>query len=303
MADKKVKTVDDVINESVNFAQRLKSSAEKSVLETFSNLVAEDVKLSLSESLEPFPTKPDYPGDYDQDGGQKRIDGAGDSLEDKGDGPDIIEGDEPDESGATMSTEKDPVTAKNAHDSIAEMDDLNLDLPGDDEMGGDEKDMNMESDLSVENKDEEDKDEKKDDKVVKENASLKKVIAQLKVENAKLKKGINLITRKLEETALINTKMASMNRIFTSYPSLSIGNKKKIAESIDKAKDINQIKVIVETVNAVMKNQKSKKSDLDGSTTRAKQIVEAAKKNKQEIITEGTKENFNRFQQLAGIDQ
>lgn len=314
MAEKKQKTATDLVNESVEFASRLKKSAENSALATFSNLIAEDVKLSLTESLEPFGTQPDHPSGYDMDGGQKRIEGSGESLEDKGDGPDIIEGDSPDEGGATMSTKKDAVKADNAMKSIAEMDDLNLDLPGGE--GGEEEDkqdMNMESsELSVEN-DDEDADDKKDikegedkkddekEKFVKENKVLKQQLAKLKTENAKLQKGLSFVKARLEETALINQKMDAMSKIFSNFPSITPSNKRKIAESINKATSFTQVKTIFDTVVPVLKEHYSKKP-ADAVSTRAKQIVESAKKNQDNLLNEGTKENYSRFQKLAGLD-
>lgn len=315
MAEKKQKTSADLVNESVEFASRLKKSAENSALATFSNLIAEDVKLSLTESLEPFGTQPDHPSGYDMDGGQKRIEGSGESLEDKGDGPDIIEGDAPDEGGATMSTKKDAVKADNAMKSIAEMDDLNLDLPGGEGGEGEEdgKDMNMEgSEMSVESDDEDadDKkdikegDEKKDDekeKFVKENKVLKQQLAKLKTENAKLQKGLSFVKARLEETALINQKMDAMSKIFSNFPAITPANKRKIAESINKATSFVQVKTIFDTVVPVLKEHYSKKP-ADQVSTRAKQIVESAKKNQDSMLNEGTKENYSRFQKLAGLD-
>lgn len=313
MAEKKQKTSADLVNESVEFASRLKKSAENSALATFSNLIAEDVKLSLTESLEPFGSQPDHPAGYDMDGGQKRIEGSGESFEDKGDGPDIIEGDSPDESGATMSTKQDAVKADNAMKSIAEMDDLNLDLPGG-EGGEDGQDMNMEgSELSVESDDEDADDKKKDvkegeeekeiekEKFVKENKILKQQLAKLKTENAKLQKGLSFVKARLEETALINQKMDAMSKIFSNFPAITPANKRKIAESINKATSFVQVKTIFDTVVPVLKEHYSKKP-ADQVSTRAKQIVESAKKNQDNMLNEGTKENYSRFQKLAGLD-
>ena len=199
----KVKTTKDLIEESVDFANQIRNSAQKSALNTFSALIAEDVRQNLTESEEPFPSGPDQPGGYDADGSQKRIDGNGDRVDDKGNGPDIIEGDTPDEGSATMGKEDDSVKADFANKTIAEMDDLNLDLPGEEGEEGKEKDMNMEgTELSVEN-DDNDEDDKKDVKegdekdkekekeMVKENKALRAQNAKLKVEVTNLKKGFN----------------------------------------------------------------------------------------------------------------
>lgn len=297
-------TVNDLIEESVKFANTIKSSANKAALNTFSQLIAEEVKQNLTESDEPFPTEPDQPSGYDLEGGQKRIEGTGDSVEDKGAGPDIIEGDAPDEGGATMGKEDDPVKADNAHDTIAEMDDLNLDLPGEEGEEG-EKDMNMEgTELSVENEEEDEKDEKdekKDDKVVKENKMLRKAIATLKTENAKLKKGVVTLSKALQETALINAKMDYVSKVSAQFPTLSANTKKKVFENIDKAKSLAQAKSIYETVTSVIKENLKKNKGVIISE-RTKQIVETAQKNKRTVENNSLNENYNYMTKLAGIE-
>lgn len=305
-------TVNDLIEESVKFANTIKSSANKAALNTFSQLIAEEVKQNLTESDEPFPTEPDQPSGYDAEGGQKRIEGTGDRVDDKGAGPDIIEGDVPDEGGATMGKEDDAVKADNAKKSIAEMDDLNLDLPGEEGEEG-EKDMNMESaSLSVESDDNDEddkkdmkegdeKDEKKDDKVVKENKMLKKAIATLKTENAQLKKGVVTLRKALQETALINAKMDYVSKVSAQFPTLSANTKKKVFENIDKAKSLAQAKSIYETVTSVIK-ENLKKTPNKTVSERAKQIVESAQKNKKSVEQNSLNENYNYMTKLAGID-
>lgn len=313
----KVKTTNDLIEESVNFANQIKTSAQKSALNTFSALIAEDVRQNLTESDEPFPTTPDQPSGYDAEGSQKRIDGAGDRVDDKGNGPDIIEGDTPDEGGATVGKEDDSVKADNANKTIAEMDDLNLDLPGEEGEEGAEKDMNMEgAELSVETADEDADDKKKDkknmkegeekdeekEKIVKENKILKSQNAKLKVEVSNLKKGFNYLKGKLEETALINTKMDYIAKINSKFPTLSVATKKKVYENIDKAKTLAQAKNIFETVSSVIADNLKKKST--GPSDRAKQIVESANKAKKDAIDGNSlNENYNYMQRLAGLDQ
>ena len=297
------KTSTDLINESVEFVKKLKQSAHQSAMSSFANLVKEELTKDINESMEPFSTEPDQPSNYDMEGGQKRIDGPGDAIEDKGEGEDIIEGDTPDESGATMSKVDGKVTAKNAHDTIAEMDDLDLDLKGDD----DEEDMNM--DMKVETEDEDKKKKEKVDetedaekeKMVKENNSLKKMIATLKTENAKLKKGLSVITKHLDETALINSKMTYVNKINSDFPNLSVSTKKKVYENIQKSKNMNEAKMVFETMVAVLK-EKYKASANTNVTTRSKQIVEAARKNNENLMNEGINSQFNRMEKLAGLE-
>lgn len=303
----KNKTANDLIEESVRFANQIKSSANKAALNTFSALIAEDVKQNLTESEESFPTQPDQPSGYDQEGGQKRIEGTGDRVDDKGAGPDIIEGDVSDESGATMGKDDDSVTADNAHDTIAEMDDLNLDMPGDEGDEGEEgqKDMNMEgAELSVEQEDEEKdekKKEKKDDEIVKEVKSLRKAVASLKTENANLKKGVITLRKALQETALINAKMDYVSKVNASFPTLSANTKKKVFENIDKATSLAQAKSIYETVTSVIK-ENLKKNPNKGVGERAKQIVESAQKNKKNVEQNSLNENYNRMTVLAGME-
>src|ERR1035441_609726 len=223
----------NLIEESVKTASAMKSEAKKAALKVFTDVVLkEDIQNILKE--EGLNLGPDQPSGYDQDGKQKRVSGVGDSLEDKGDGPAIIEGDDPPD--GKIKLEGDPLSnvnldgkEKNEPNSDDD-DDLNLDLESvfaeDDEK---EKEDKKKKDESVEDKEKEDKEKKnegvedkekekkaedKEKETMKNEAiQLKKTIAKLKTENLQLTKTLQLINNKMNEANLINTKMGYIQGI------------------------------------------------------------------------------------------
>ena len=155
MADK----VKNLIEESVTLVSEIKKAATQKAMESFTNLILKsDAAELLSEELN---LEPNQPSGYDQDGKQKRLSGVGDSLEDKGDGPAIIEGDEPD-ADAKLKLEADKTKKKNEHDMQP-----GEQMPGQEDPkkkfgkgDDDELDLDLNS-VFAEDKDCDDKDDKK----------------------------------------------------------------------------------------------------------------------------------------------
>jgi hypothetical protein len=295
----------DIITESVQMASKIKNAANAAALQTVTALLKEDLeKIKLNENDE-FNSQPDYPGDYDQDGGQKRVAGPGDSLEDEGKGPAIIEDENPEDGNIKLEgeDEEDEKKDKKKEEAVTEGD-MNTD--------DDEKDLDL--DLKKEDvnenefseADEEDDKKKKEEAVTEgelktENAKLRKQIASLKTENAKVNKALKFVYSKLQETALINQRIAFSNDIFTKYPQLTTESKRNILDSFDRAKTADQIKTVYETTVNVIKTKvgNKKKSPM---VTEAQKIAEAAQKNKTKVNDNNLNETYNHFANLAGLN-
>lgn len=291
--------------QSVDIAQKLKSTAESTALAVFTNLMKEDLTKTLTESIDASSNGKDQPAGYDIDGGQKRISDVGDSFEDLGDGPALIEGDEPDGDEA-------PAPAAGGDEE-----DLDMNMPGAQkenpfakkpEMAteGEEEDTDDEEEIKTEGETEPKSAEKEGDKEIaalkKENIQYKRIVATLKKENADLSKSLSFINKSLKETSLINSKMAYIQKILAKYPTLKYANTRKVVESIDSAKSHEQAKIIYETAVSAIDSVLAKKAENNNTTSRAKQIVESANKNKSVVINEGSNEIYSRFAALAGLN-
>jgi len=310
-----------VIEESFDAVKRMKASAKNAAFESLKNdLLKEDILSDLNEGKnDGVSTGNDQPSGFDKEGsGQKRIQGVGDSLENEGDGPAIIEGDEPD-SDAEMKLEDDSEEEKKDKEDMDEAedeegkekkkdkesdddeDDLDLDLNAvvaemeDGEKEAEKKDKEAKNEAE----DEEEKKDKEDDKVKKENLQLKKENAKLKVENTNLSKALKFATTKINEATLVNQKMAYISDIFGKYPSLKVENKKRIMNKFDNAKTLKEAKNVYQIYTEALKEFKS--TNKSTKLTEAKKIFNAANKNTNKSA-ELIQENYDQFAKLAGIE-
>jgi len=304
----------NLVEESVKLAKKLTEASNKTALNFITNIVKEGLVASLNEDLS-FDAG-GTPSGFDIDGKQKRLKGVGDSLENKGDGPAIIEGDEP-PAEATLALEVDDDEKEGEEDEKEENEAMQMPPAAapkaNDKQDGedDDLDLDLNSTFSEEKEDEKEKKDDKDDEkkdnpfLKKENVSLKKQLAQLKKENTSLFKSLQFVKSKLEETALINQKMGYMNSIFSAYPQMSAQNKKKIAENFDKCNTITNVNLVYETVVNFLKTNSKRQSVTAPITTRAKQIVEAAQKNQTVAKNEqasAINEQYDRMSQMAGLN-
>jgi len=299
------KTVKDIINESVEIVDAIKQSARKSIVETFANLTKEDIKNTLKEAVS---TGNDQPSGYDEDGRQKKVSGVGGSLEDKGDGPAIKEGDEPpnaeikleldemDEADMANMPATPPAAPVKPQPTVKKdepEDDLDLDLNS--IIPDDEKDEKDEKDAKKEEKEPEEKED--------ENKNLKKEVTKLKTENRNLVNTLNTLKESLKEVSLINKKLACISNIFENFPTLKIKNKRYVVEQFDKAKSADQVKFVYDTIKSTLKENIGKTTD--SATKIAKQITESANRNFDSTIKNSAgmlNEDVKRFQTLAGIE-
>ncbi len=305
-----------IIEESLDAVKKLKASAKNAAFESLKNdLLKEEVANELNEGKnDGVSTGNDQPSGFDKEGaGQKRIQGVGDSLESEGDGPAIIEGDEPD-SDAEMKLEDDEEEKKEKEDMDEAEDEKKKDKEPDDDEDDLDLDLNAvvaemedgekeaekkEKEAKNEAEDEKEKKDKEEDELKKENIQLRKENAKLKVENANYSKALKLTTAKMNEATLVNQKMAYISDIFGKYPSLKVENKKKIMNKFDNAKTLKEAKNVYQIYTEALKDFKS--TSKSTKLTEAKKIVEAANKNTNKN-TELINENYNHFAKLAGIE-
>jgi len=306
------KDTNKVIEESLEAVKRMKQSAKNAAYEALKNdLLKEDILADLNEGKnDGVSTGGDQPSGFDKEGsGQKRIVGVGDSLESEGDGPAIIEGDEPD-ADAEMKLEDDTEDEKKDDMDEAEdeekkdkesdddEDDLDLDLNTVvAEMEDDEEKEKEEKKPAVKESEEEEK--KVDDKVKKENVNLKKENAKLKLENSNLSKALKLTTQKANEATLVNQKMTYISDIFSKYPALKVENKRKIMNKFDNAKTLREAKDVYQIYVEALREFKS--TNKSNKLTEARKIVNAANKNMSKN-SELIQENYNEFAKMAGIE-
>ena len=308
-----------IIDESIEAVKRMKASAKNAAYETLKNdILKEDILADLHEGKnDGVSTGNDQPSNFDPEGGQKRIKGVGSSLENEGDGPAIIEDEEP-EVDSTLQLEKDEDEKDEKVEEGEEgeegkedeedkkksddEDDLDLDLNSVVEELDDNpftKKNDEKPEMKKESEEEEKEKEKEVEKIKKENFNLKKENAKLKVENSNLSKALKFATNKINEATLINQKMAYISDILSKYPGLKVESKKKIMNKFDSASTLKEAKNVYQIYIEALKEVKP--SSNSNKLTEAKKIVSAANKNtlkNSELMIE----TYNTFAKQAGIE-
>ena len=309
MADR----VKNLIEESVTMVSEMKKAANQKAMESFTNLILKsDAAQLLSEELN---LEPNQPSGYDQDGKQKRLSGVGDSLEDKGDGPAIIEGDEP-EADAKLKLEKTkkenemPGMDKPEMDpkkKFGKGDDDELDLDLNSVFAEDSKEKEKEDKKKNESAEDEKKEDKKKDEAVEdkekkelknENSSLKSQVAKLQKENRQLVQTLEIVNTRMNESTLITAKLGYIQEITGKYPQLKSETKHKIVAQFDKARTAKEAKFVFENISTMLAEKLTvAKSD---KPTKAQQIVESIK-NESKKNVDYVNESYKSMQVFAGI--
>jgi hypothetical protein len=129
----------------------------------------------------------------------------------------------------------------------------------------------------------------------------------LVAKNAKLTEMVKQLASKIHDVNLFNSKVLHVNRLMNKHARLTSEQKKVVLESIDKAKSIQQVKVVYEAIDNSIKAAAPKLSE---SVTR-KPAANAQKARSsgsadQKVLRESVDRNegtaqFGRLQQLAGL--
>ena len=131
------------------------------------------------------------------------------------------------------------------------------------------------------------------------NESLKKDKDNLADKVQVLSETVETLKEKLESTALLNAKLLYQNKVLTNE-SLNTRQKNSIVESINKAKTLNEAKVIYETLQSAAAAGPvgtSRKESLHEAINRPSHNITRRSTNNDSILNEMT----DRFQLLAGI--
>lgn len=128
----------------------------------------------------------------------------------------------------------------------------------------------------------------------------------LRSQNAKLSEMVKKLASKIHEVNLFNSKVLHVNRLFNQHGRLTSEQKKVVLESIDKAKSVQQVKVVYEAIDNSIKAT----NKLSESTTR-KPVANAQKARSsgsanEKVLRESVDRNegsnaMSRMQVLAGL--
>lgn len=129
----------------------------------------------------------------------------------------------------------------------------------------------------------------------------------LRAENAKLTKMVEALGSKLHEVNLFNAKVLHVNRIFNSNGRLTKEQKTVVLESLDKAKSIDEVKMVYETICSSFKaSQALSEGKNPRKPTANAQRARTSGAPDQKVLSEsvdranGTS-TFERFKVLAGL--
>jgi hypothetical protein len=129
--------------------------------------------------------------------------------------------------------------------------------------------------------------------------NLKKDKARLSEQNKTLLETIEALKERLEDTALLNSKLLYQNKVLTNE-SLNARQKNSIVESIQKANTTSDAKVIYETLQSAASAGSvgsSRKESLHEAINRPSHTITRRTTNNDSLLNEMT----DRFQLLAGI--
>lgn len=311
----------DIVQEAVADVNALKASAFKNAKDVLTNIMSEDLKRVVANTLhEELATGDDQPTGYDEDGEQKRkgdqVDAVGhtggDHLEDEGDGPAIVE------AGLEDDDEMEDFDDEDFGDDDEEVE-LDLDMEMDDdewedegeeeisfEMDDDEwvedddagEDMEMDSDMDDMDDEIEIVDDEEDDiaeeasSLRNENKSLTASNKKLQKENARLSKAVGYLKDRIDEVNLFNARLAYASRLFRKV-ALTKEQKERVIERFDEAESIKEVK---NTYSALTEGFRARPSTQKRVSVRKRNIKPSVKK---EQLSEG--KDYQRMNELAGL--
>ena len=126
----------------------------------------------------------------------------------------------------------------------------------------------------------------------------------LKLELKKAYEVISYMKNKLSEVKLLNAKLLYVNKVFKANGSMTEAQKAKVVETIDKAKTVNEAKLIYTTLTESMKMTTAKLAEHNVAMKKAMKLTEAmgskSIKSTKPIIAEANS-LVSRFQKLADI--
>lgn len=176
--------------------------------------------------------------------------------------------------------------------------DLDLDIEDDTQDSGEDLDV----DLDIED-DTPDEDEDIDlDEIIGEEEDMEdsdEPIEEIKAELAEAYKVIKYLRAQINETNLLNTKLLYASKIFKEH-ALTEKQKLSIIENFDKAKNVNEAKLIYTTAVQAIRQFAAPSRTSSIKESFASKSVKSTKPSNKEVITESDA-IAKRFQKLAGL--
>jgi len=143
--------------------------------------------------------------------------------------------------------------------------------------------------------------EEKNKKLKKENKSLKTNTKQLKERTKKLTDLVKFIKEQFEKAQLMNTKLLYTNRVLVDA-SLNERQKNDIVESINKVENIDQAKIVFETLLGTVGNTSHGKPESLSEVVGKRSSSSILLKSRQKPENKFKEEKFaNRMKELAGL--
>lgn len=142
-----------------------------------------------------------------------------------------------------------------------------------------------------------------DTDIVEENFKLQNRVNKLAKANKKLNEQLYRISKSLKNALVLNEQSRAVQDIFSKY-SLTKEMKRAIVEQIDKARTVNSIKLVSESINKTLSTMKTQTKKIDkGSASKIVKVVKDPNENKEVIkeqkehvdgvVIEGTDMNIN----------
>jgi len=133
--------------------------------------------------------------------------------------------------------------------------------------------------------------------------TLRQEIAEKDAELDEYRSVVNLLRGKLQEVNLLNSKLLYTNKLFRSHD-LNNSQKVRVIESLDRAKDVREVKLVYATLAESFEysgNIKRKRNISESINRGSSKSVKSTKPEK-EVLSESSN-MVSRFKELAGIKQ
>lgn len=324
MKNSKVTEKTTLLEESIADANELRNaameSAKQQLIEAFQPKIKSMIsKVIENDELENEDEMPDVPVEDEEleEAGckKKKMKEQDEELEDE----DLLMDDEDEDIPIDLEDDEDEIPMEESDELDVPEDDEELDLNIEDdedvdlELNDEDEDLALdeEDEIPVEDDEELDLDIEDDEEPVldeEDEIPVDDEELDIPIENDEEEeleeayKTIRTLKKKINEVKLLNWKLAYSNKIFNRF-GLNKKQKVRIIESIDSAKDLNEVKLIYSTI--VKNLQGSRKPSNIEKLGRLKESISRAKtsttKSKKPIVTEGTENVLSRLQFLAGI--
>lgn len=257
----------------------------------------EEIDLDIEDDEEELPTEEDIPSDETSDDEELDVpeelfDDEEDVTEETDDMEDTFPAEEDDEE---LPVESDEIPGDEEIDLDIE-DDEELPVEGDEEMTDDDEELPMEEEMP---EDEDGLYIKKEGKLTKvtPTQALQARISELEEERDRATKAVGLLSTQIKEVNLFNAKLAYSNKLFNSR-SYTSKQKIKIAEQLDRAKTVKQVKTLAEQISKI-ELPKAKKHINANPLVEYRQRIASNKKVVSESVYES--DDVARMRRLSGI--